>query len=240
METFADRLRALIGEASQSEFARRCGIGESSLRQYLAGSIPGIDKAVQIASGTGASLEWLITGESSRDSATGASHKVAGTQPEHTGVPMLQVANAESLEEGAFVLLPRMNVSAAAGAGRLAPAHPEIESYVALSQEYLRSIGVPPRYAQLLEISGDSMFPTLKDRDVAVVDTSITEVVSDAVYAVSYGGLILAKRVQIARDGSVTLSSDNKGAGYRDERIPSGELYDLHIVGRIKGRLGSL
>ncbi|WPZ34918.1 helix-turn-helix domain-containing protein [Thalassobaculum sp. OXR-137] len=59
---FANRLAIAIGDESVSSFSRRCEIGEASIRQYLKGSAPSIDKAAAIADAAGVSIEWLATG----------------------------------------------------------------------------------------------------------------------------------------------------------------------------------
>lgn len=61
-DTFASRLLALQGDMRMSEFARRCGIGESLLRKYVAGSRPGADKVAQIAAANSVSVDWLASG----------------------------------------------------------------------------------------------------------------------------------------------------------------------------------
>lgn len=48
---------------SENAFSTAVGVSNSSIRQYLSGSTPGIDKAAQIAAATGVELQWLITGE---------------------------------------------------------------------------------------------------------------------------------------------------------------------------------
>lgn len=60
---FAQRLKELMGHQSRNAFAKKVGVGESSIRQYLDGSLPGIDKAALIAARTGVRLNWLILGE---------------------------------------------------------------------------------------------------------------------------------------------------------------------------------
>jgi hypothetical protein len=60
---FSDRLKSLIGDSSVSRFAKRCGIGESLLRSYLAGACPGTDKFSVIANTCGVSMDWLATGK---------------------------------------------------------------------------------------------------------------------------------------------------------------------------------
>jgi transcriptional regulator with XRE-family HTH domain len=56
------RLRELIDDDSVSAFARRCGIGESVLRSYLAGAMPSADRLAAIAQVRGVTTDWLICG----------------------------------------------------------------------------------------------------------------------------------------------------------------------------------
>lgn len=65
--SFSERLKELMGEQTTSAFSRKCGIGEASVRQYLNGGTPGIDKAEAIASANGVNLEWLITGRGTKN-----------------------------------------------------------------------------------------------------------------------------------------------------------------------------
>lgn len=60
------RMRELIADDSVSAFARRCGIGESVLRSYLAGSVPSADRLAAIAEARGVTTDWLISGREPR------------------------------------------------------------------------------------------------------------------------------------------------------------------------------
>ena len=60
------RLRELIDDDSVSAFARRCGIGESVLRSYLAGAMPSADRLAAIAQVRGVTTDWLISGQEPR------------------------------------------------------------------------------------------------------------------------------------------------------------------------------
>lgn len=62
-DSFASRILKLINGGSASAFAQKCGISEGSVRQYLAGTIPRLDKALTLARAAGVSLEWLATGQ---------------------------------------------------------------------------------------------------------------------------------------------------------------------------------
>lgn len=78
-DVFAERLRLVLGGESVNSFARKCGVGESLLRKYLAGGMPGLDKAAAIADVAGVSLDWLATGRGVMRPRASAAHD-AGTR----------------------------------------------------------------------------------------------------------------------------------------------------------------
>ena len=65
---FASRLKSLIGDKSLAAFSKKCGVGEGSIRQYLGGSVPGLDKVIAIAEAEGVSVDWLATGREEKTS----------------------------------------------------------------------------------------------------------------------------------------------------------------------------
>lgn len=73
-KAFPKRLKQAIGSRSIHAFAKACGMSDSLVRKYLAGSLPGLDKAVIMAAESGVSLEWLTgAGLDSARSATATS-----------------------------------------------------------------------------------------------------------------------------------------------------------------------
>jgi len=64
-DLFKERLQLIISrEKSRSAFAKKCGVAESLLRNYLGGtSLPGMDKLIAMTEAAGVSIDWLATGE---------------------------------------------------------------------------------------------------------------------------------------------------------------------------------
>ena len=62
---FKDRLGIIIKEEkSMNYFAKKCGISESLIRNYMLGkSLPGLDKLVVISNVADVEIKWLATGE---------------------------------------------------------------------------------------------------------------------------------------------------------------------------------
>ena len=61
-DAFISRIREVIGEESVSSFSRRCGVGESTLRNLFSGASPRADILVSIANAGGVTVDWLATG----------------------------------------------------------------------------------------------------------------------------------------------------------------------------------
>lgn len=62
---FKDRLGMIVKkEKSLNDFAKKCGISESLVRNYMSGkSLPGLDKLVVISNIADVEIKWLATGE---------------------------------------------------------------------------------------------------------------------------------------------------------------------------------
>jgi phage repressor protein C with HTH and peptisase S24 domain len=225
---FGARLREAIGSESINAFAKRCDIPEATLRGYLKGKYPNADKALRIADETQVDFEWLISGRGSkaRENASNG-HDVAIWRPSEGEVAYFQAKQAHSPE---FALVPRLDVQASAGGGRLAFSEDPLE-YLAFQSSWLRTRGINPASARILSARGDSMEETIRDGDVLLVDTSIDRVKDNAIYVVSYGDMVLVKRIHGRINGSLQLISDNPK--YPAEEVSPGEVAMLNIAGRV-------
>jgi transcriptional regulator with XRE-family HTH domain len=63
MSTFGERLRKAFDNASNAEIARKIGVSEPAVGNYVKGRIPDAEKLLQISNLTNCNLHWLLTGE---------------------------------------------------------------------------------------------------------------------------------------------------------------------------------
>lgn len=76
---------------------------------------------------------------------------------------------------------------------------------------------------------GDSMAPTIGSNDQMLIDRSIDTVrVADQIWAFSFGGVGMVKRLRPRPDGSVAILSDNPNVP--EDRAVDGELF---VIGRV-------
>jgi len=95
---FGARLRQAIGSRSVLSFAKECGISDSLVRKYLAGSLPGLDKALVMARVAGVSLEWLATGHGNPEQGADAPAK-SGLGSADIDLDLLERVATVTLEE---------------------------------------------------------------------------------------------------------------------------------------------
>jgi len=184
--------------------AQICGRTKMSIRRYESGeNEPPFDVVARLAVAAGRSLDWV---------ASGAAHPA---------------------DVGGFVLVPKFEVQASAGGGfdNGGVGHGPSEM-IAFREDWLRSLGVNPAYAQALMARGDSMEPTIRDGDLLLVDRFIHRVIDEGIYVVTVAGLVVVKRLQMRRDGTLVLMSDNRR--YTDEVVPPHELDTIVIEGRVR------
>lgn len=65
-----------------------------------------------------------------------------------------------------------------------------------------------------MRVSGDEMAPRLKPRDLVFVDTSVTRLAGNGIYALQSGDSLLIRRMEQRLGHGVVLKCDNKA--YQD------------------------
>jgi len=189
------------------------GVSAAQLRRWISGeSGPPFEELVALADAAGVSLDWLAKG-------AGPMEKIEGA-----------LASAEALAHS--YLVPRYDVRASAGHGAVIESE-QIVDYVAFKRAWILEKIKPSSPANLVLVSsvGDSMLPAIKSGDLLLVDTGDTVIRDHAIYALSFAGQLVVKRLQRRPDGSVLIISDN--AAYQTETVAPGEVQSLRVVGRV-------
>ncbi|MBX3580788.1 MAG: helix-turn-helix transcriptional regulator [Rhizobiaceae bacterium] len=208
---FARRLELAISGESVHAFSKRAGIPDSTVRKYLAGTMPGLDNLIAMATAADVTLDWLA--------AERGPMRISGSLIVGGEVP------------DGFVPVPKLDIRPSAGPGSLTVYEEGEPDILAFRENWLRRIGVNPKSARLMIAKGDSMRETVDDGDLMIVDVSIREVVNGAIHVLVYNGMVILKRLQILRNGVLLLKSDNPK--YDTEEVPLNEQPELIIEGRV-------
>ena len=128
--------------------------------------------------------------------------------------------------------VPLLDVSAAAGGGRIGNDTAGDDTALAFPPMLLRRItSAPTSSLRLITISGDSMAPTLEDGDMVMVDTGRTSPSPPGIFVLNDGVGLVAKRVDAVPNSfpqQLRLSSDNPAYSNYQRRID-----EVRILGRV-------
>lgn len=195
------------------------GVGANHLSRYLRGVDPPWDVVAKLAANRGISLDWLLMSAGPREG-TGMHEPQGGELREDAG----------SIISGDSASIPLYDIRASAGGGELV--YDELPSTrVVFPRAMLQRMGISARGAKLMLASGDSMYPTISDGNLILIDTSDIDL-RDDVFVLRREDAILVKRLQRRMDGTLSLLSDNPA--YAEERLPRDEAEDMQVIARVR------
>lgn len=211
-ERLAERMRA--AGYNQSSLARAIGVAQQTIGKLVTGqssSSVHLLKMAQLLKTTPAYLE----GETD-DPSEGAFVPPTAT---------------EIAAEMGLVKISEIDLDIGMGSSFMDEAQvTEVDRWI--PQEWVSNFTTTP--APLLAIArpvGESMYPTINDRDLVLIDRSQKKIDRvDGIWLLVFGGFSTIKRVRMLPDGTARLMADNPQV--RDEVATDGELF---VIGRVAG-----
>jgi transcriptional regulator with XRE-family HTH domain len=132
---------------------------------------------------------------------------------------------------GDEVWIAHYDVRAAMGGGQIPQEYPEMLQDVRVSPRHLREMGVRFKehfHLKMITGWGQSMAPTIKDRDPLLVDVTIREFTGDGIYLFSHDEMLYVKRLQKKGKERFKMISDNERHDPEEIRVD-----DTHILARV-------
>ena len=127
---------------------------------------------------------------------------------------------------GEWIEVPRLDLGAAAGAGRVPGAEAAFDTF-RFSRRWLEEQGLSRADLSAIRVEGDSMEPLLNDGDEILVDRA-PRPFRDGIHVVRLGETLMVKRVASAGPGRVALLSQN--LAYPPVEVAAEE---VEIIGRV-------
>ncbi|WP_294266442.1 S24 family peptidase [uncultured Sphingomonas sp.] len=208
----SERILRLMAEKglSQTALARRVGVTQGAIAK-IAGSNPGGSRYLHIIARELGTTAAYLTGETD--------------DPSEGAVPAPTVQDiAEHLD-----LVEVVSIDANYGMGGTFLGSEVEEKVLHFPRAFIESITLsPPASLTWARGRGDSMFPTIGDGDLVLIDRSNrTPREQDALWALTVGEMAMIKRLRV-RGETVTILSDN-------DRVPPDQAHadEVNIVGRV-------
>ena len=252
----AERLRAIYAKRvkeskargdvpplNQTEVGERCEwkSPQSTVSQYMNGKVAlNLDALVKLAIALDfepAEVSPILAGGIKRAASDDRSGESRGSS---ANTPFPEGDDAEAAEDK-YAHIPQYTAKAAAGFGHENP-HVESHATLAFKREWLRIKGVNPKNLMVIYADGESMWPTINDHDVLLVDTSRVEPANGHVFVLASAdkGAIVKRLVQSPLGGWIIRSDNEDKDQYRDLMLSRSEINEHRIIGRVIWRGGDL
>lgn len=135
-------------------------------------------------------------------------------------------ASAPKRAPGEWLDVPRLDLGASAGPGRVADGETAFDTF-RFSRRWLEEQGLARADLSAIRVEGDSMEPLLNDGDEILVDRA-PRPFRDGIHVVRLGDTIMVKRVASAAGGRLALLSQN--FAYPPVEVAADE---VEIIGRV-------
>lgn len=187
---FANRFQLIVDElanGSKKQFAELTQKSASHIYKICRGtSRPSMAYMQKLYDDYQIDLTWLVTGEQ-------------GNNTQVTGFN-----NRNNL-----VYAPIFDVEASAGFGAEVTSE-AIDEYFAFNKNWLsKQLGISSESLLFVNISGDSMEPTLQDGDQILVDMTQQKVHNEGIFLLQTETGLMAKRLKTNTQNTLNVSSDN-------------------------------
>jgi phage repressor protein C with HTH and peptisase S24 domain len=226
-EALLQRFKEVVEAAGTRQRASELtGNSTQQISKWIAGRarIP-FRQAAILARAANRSLDWLASGEGS-----------PFLGPDFSGPSTLpQLSQSDGDDDVVFI--PLLDVVASAGPGIENP-FPDAIDHLPFPKRWLDELGVPESFARLLELGGDSMEPTIRDRSICLLDTRFQTPRVEGIYALIDGKDVRIKRIGRGWEGKIVLISDNER--YDSETLAGPDAEALRIAGKIVWAGGKL
>lgn len=254
-QTRVKALKAVMAGASQKDFANQHGLDASYLSQILNGhrnlgekaaanledkiglpkgslvSPPAPEEQAPITPAASATEQLKLALAKVKGLSDEARNRLLAVADEPQKSNVLAGDFSRPGQVGDEVWIAHYDVRAAMGGGQIPHEYPEMLQDIRVSPKHLRDLGVTFKehfHLKMITGWGQSMAPTIKDRDPLLVDITIREFTGDGIYLFSHDEMLYVKRLQKKGKDRFKMISDNKHHDPEDIRAD-----DTHILARV-------
>lgn len=230
--TVGDRVRECRRSRkwSQAELAKRASVSQVTI-SHVENNMSDQSKFLpQLASALGVSSEYLLSGKEYIE-------KNKGSLEDFVVIGGGTSGEIPSKEE--YCLIPKFSVSVSCGSGSIID-NVDIKGGLVFSQSWIAAQGLNEESLVVISAVGDSMYPTIENDQVLLVDTNDKVVRSSKIYFLCIDGEHYIKRLINMITHWVVRSDNPDKQQYPDIEISSENMNLIQVEGRVVWRGGSL
>lgn len=202
-------------------------------------SIPGAAKMLALATALDVKVEWLQHGSGQGPVASAIDQpRMSADEDQPRALKAAREATEDLGEKYTFI--DQYDARAAAGPG-YENQHFALRNTLAFKTDWLRAKGAKAKNLKVIYAHGESMWPTISDRDVLLVDESCIEPVDGQIFVMGTLDGDIVKRLIQTEYGDWIVCSDNPDkTRYPDKELSEEEINEHRLLGRVIWRGGDL
>ena len=230
--TVGDRVRECRRSRkwSQAELAKRASVSQVTI-SHVENNMSDQSKFLpQLASALGVSSEYLLSGKEYIE-------KNKGSLEDFVVIGGGTSGEIPSKEE--YCLIPKFSASGSCGSASIID-NVDIKGGLVFSQSWIAAQGLNEESLVVISAVGDSMYPTIENDQVLLVDTNDKVVRSSKIYFLCIDGEHYIKRLINMITHWVVRSDNPDKQQYPDIEISSENMNLIQVEGRVVWRGGSL
>ena len=206
--TIGDRIKEIRGKVSRDDFAALFGVNRTTVQRYeIYEREPGSEFISAVCKKYNINANWLLFGN---------------------GPKYLEEEINNPASSSDFDYIPLIEAKLSAGGGSFVESE-GIEGYYAFRKSWVSRVASGPNGLYLLRVNGDSMSPTIQDRDMVMIDINRKEINEGTIYAIRFNQTIMIKRLAFRPNDKILIISDNKRE-YEPYEVTTSDLY---IIGQV-------
>lgn len=219
---------------SQSELARRSGLSQSKVNRLENGDTRNPGDLFDLVRVLGTTVEYLF---GRTDDSGAVEFRGSPSDFEDFAVDIVSSMKRRGKKISSDTLhIPMIDLAYGMGGTYLDGDDPEIRTEpfpLAFIRRYTKAKADELVFAEGL---GDSMSPTIGTNDLLLIDRSENTLrIADQIWAFSFGGVGMIKRLRPRPDGSIAILSDNPNVP--EDRAVDDELF---LIGRVVAKVSKL
>jgi hypothetical protein len=207
----SERLRAMMdsrGLGSVDQLAGQTNIPAPELTAILDTDTISRNQAVRIAAALHCSAEWLFSGQGPSEPLGNEIQGFMGASSDYAVATVTRCIGGTGESRFPLIMVPKAKTRVSAGGGAIPEEGTTGEEY-AFREEWLRKIAADPHKVILIDVDGDSMVPTLLDKDIILIDMNRKTIKDGRIFAIAIGDALIVKRLQIIPGELIKVISDN-------------------------------
>jgi transcriptional regulator with XRE-family HTH domain len=207
IDGFGERLkseRQKFGKGS-AEFAELCGVGKNTQTFYEKSDRKPDLSYLAKAHDLGCDIMYIVTGEK--------------------GEQQLMVGECKTHQSHETVNVYPYDLN------DTQPGEANAQPSLSFKLDWLHERKLEQTSLSVVEAQGDSMEPTITDKDALLVDTRPVNSVTDGIYILKFDNDLIVKRLQKQFDNSIEVISDNPN--YKSQNLSGEQVDRLQLVGKV-------